>query len=182
MKCLLLLANGFEDHEALTTRDVLLRSNIQVDTASITKTKVVTSSHDLILYTDYILEEINYEDYGCLILPGGKKGVTEGLSNLYNLKDMLKHFANGKLIAAICAAPSLLGMNDLLINKNYTCFPGFENNFYKGHYQDKGVVIDGNIITSKSMYYTIDFALEIIKKITGHNETACLKLKGEKTN
>ena len=183
MHCLLLLANGFEDHEALTTRDVLIRNNIQVTTVSITDETLVTTSHGVTLFTDQILKNINFTLFDCLIIPGGSRGVFEGLDNCSELKEIIHYFNNEKkLIACICAGPHIIGKYGILKDKKYTCFPGCNGKIIGGEYhQELGVVKDDNIITGKSMYYTIDFALEIVEALLGKEKRnqSELKLKGE---
>ena len=82
-------------------------------------------------------------------------------------QDIIKYFNKGKLVAAICAAPSLLGNNGLLKGKKYTCYPGWENESFGGTYTGKEVVKDGNLITARSMYYSTDFGLAIVEYLLG---------------
>lgn len=183
MKCLLFLANGFEDHEALTTRDVLIRSGIEVTTVSITDDIKVTTSHGVTLFADKLLKDVDANAFDAIILPGGYNGVFEGLDNCDALEEIIKNYNNSnKLICAICAAPHIIGKYGLLKDKKYTCFPGCNDKFEGGEYQQKfGVVTDGNIITAKSMYYTIQFALEIVEYLLGKDKRYFmeLKLRGE---
>ncbi len=165
MKGLLLLANGFEDNEALTTRDVLLRANLSVTTASIDDDIFVVSSHDLLVKSDALLKDIAYKDFDFLILPGGGKG-TINLKNSSLISEVIRYFmANSKLVGAICAAPGVLGRLGYLKGHNYTCFKGCEDG--EGENTKECVVCDKNIITARSMYYSIDFALAIIEYLLG---------------
>lgn len=167
MKGLILLADGFEDTEGITTRDILMRGGLIVETASISNSNEVITSHKLKLKTDVLLKDINLNDYLFLILPGGLKGV-ENLSNSDLVKNAIKYFFdNKKDVYAICAAPSILGKMGYLDNKPFTCYPGFEKGI-KGKYTGEGVTItDNHIITGKAMAYSIDFALEILRKVLG---------------
>lgn len=166
-KGILFLADGFEATEAIATTDVLLRTHqIELQLVSIQPSKEVTASNGLVIKADCFLKDIKPEDYDFLILPGGKKGV-ENLSDneivLLFVKNYLRH---GKGVYAICAAPSILGKLHLLNERNYTCFPGFECE--EGLYlEDQGVVIDGNLITARSMAFSIPFGEAIAEKEVG---------------
>lgn len=171
MKGLMLLADGFEDTEALSTRDVLIRGGIDMITCSVKNEPAVMSSMGIELYADTTYRGVTLDDYDFIVLPGGGGG-TRILYTSEFVKDALKHFEN-KLMCAICAAPSVLGKYGYLNNKKFVCFPGFEDGIM-GHYQSDGtVVVDGNIITARSMYYSIEFGLTILKTLLG--EEACKK-------
>ena len=161
MKSALFLADGFETCEALLTLDLLRRANMLVDTVSISDSKTVSSSHEVKVEADKLMKDISFEDYELLILPGGKVG-TENLMKCEKLGEALqRHYIGGHFIAAICAAPSVLGELDILKGKNYTCYPGFEKEEY-GTYQDAMVIRDGTVITGKGLGVTFEFAKEII--------------------
>lgn len=167
MKGLILLADGFEDSEGLTTRDVLLRGGIDVVTASITDKLEVISSHKLKLFADSLLSKLNLDEFDFLILPGGLKGVNN-LSDSNEVINSIHYFIkNNKDVYAICAAPSILGKLGYLNNLKFTCYPGFEKGI-NGTYTGEGVTVSSNhIITSKSMAYSLDFGLAILKKNLG---------------
>lgn len=165
---LILLADGFEETEALTTHDILRRSHlVNVVLASITPELTVRTSAGNKVMADDALERIDPSSYSFLILPGGKEGVENLGKSL-----MVTHFINifekaKKPIYAICAAPSILARRGYYANKKYTCFPGFE--YGDGTYLEQGVVNDGGIITARSMGYTIEFAKEILKQEFGED-------------
>lgn len=167
MKGLILFANGFEDSEGITTRDALIRGRLLVDTASITDTATVTTSHQLVIKTDILLKDANLDEYQFLILPGGLKGV-KNLSESPLVIDTIKYFMNKqKDVYAICAAPSILGKLGYLDHKPFTCYPGFEKGI-NGQYTNEPVTVTSNhIITAKSMAYSLDFALAILNKLAG---------------
>ena len=167
MKGLILLANGFEDTEALTTRDILLRAGIEVDTCSINENRQVQSSFGIILLSDKpLLHSFDYSSYDFLVLPGGGRGV-KNLSESKEAKSIILDFYNkNKLIAAICAAPSILGKMGLLKDKRFTCYAGFSQG-YDGIFTGNEVEVDGNFITARSMKYSVDFGLAIINKLLG---------------
>ena len=108
MKTLMLISNGFEEIEAITVIDILRRCDIEVDVASITGSREITGAHDIKMVTDTLIEDLNAEGYDGLLLPGG-------LPNAHNLRDdervinLVKEYdKNGKVLAAICAAPCIL--------------------------------------------------------------------------
>ncbi len=168
MKGIILLADGFEESEALITVDLLRRGQIQIDLISMMNTKEVTSAHQIPVICDYLLNQIQIEEYQFLILPGGA-AVFQHLKEMKTLQKIIDYFVTQNfLVAAICAAPILLGQWGYLKGKNYTCFKGCEQDSFLGHYlKDENVVCDGSMITAKSMYYTIDFAIAILQKLKG---------------
>lgn len=167
MKLLMLLADGFEDTEALTTRDVLIRAGIEVTTASITDRLEVQSSFGIHVLADALLKLIfDTTPYDGIILPGGGRG-TKNLSESPLVEIYLQKFAaKNKLLCAICAAPSILGKYGYLVGHKYTCFAGF-NEGITGDFTGNEVEVSGNIITARSMHYSIPFALAIIEKLVG---------------
>lgn len=166
----MILADGFEDTEALTTRDVLIRAGLEVTTCSITNRLEVESSFGIHILADALLKLIfDCEPYDFIILPGGGRG-TRNLHECEFLKQYLDYFmSKNKLVCAICAAPSVLGKYGYLKNRKYTCFAGF-NAGIDGIFTGNEVEKDSNIITARSMHYSIPFALKIIETLLG-NET-----------
>ena len=162
MNALILLADGFETTEALTTYDVLLRSHqVEPELCSISSSFEVTSSHGVKVVTSKKLGDIHPEDYGFLILPGGKKGV-ENLKASKEVRNCIEAFiALGKPVHAICAAPSILEGMGYLDGLPFVCFPGFECG--RGLYQEnEGVVNNGKNVTARSMGYSVAFAKAIV--------------------
>lgn len=169
MKGLIILADGFEDVEALCTIDILRRSNIVVDTVSLYDKEVITQSKNKII-VDYLLEEIDETNYDFLIIPGGK-AVFNVLDSNKEVEGLIDRFyVNNKLICAICAAPRLIIKKGYLKNKKFTIFPNCIDDYKGGILLDQGVVVEDNIITAKAMYYSIDFALAIIEKLQGKKQ------------
>ena len=166
MNALLLLADGFETVEALQTLDVLTRTHqILTTTASISDSKIVSSSIGVKVEANALLRDVSLQNYDFLILPGGKLGV-ENLSKSPMVIEAIHAFLdNGKDVHAICAAPSILGALGYLDSLPYTCFPGFQKG--NGTYQDTGVVITPHIITGHSMGYTLPFAEAIVAHYLG---------------
>ncbi len=161
----LFLAEGFEEIEALTVVDLLRRAEIGITTVSITGTKKVTGSHQITVEADALYEDIDYKEASMLVLPGGMPG-TKHLGEHEELVHLLKEFhSHNKNIAAICAAPSVLGVNGILKGKQATCYPGFEDKLLEAVYTGGKTEEDGNIITGKGMGTAIEFSLKIIENL-----------------
>ncbi len=161
----LFLAEGFEEIEALTVVDLLRRAEIGITTLSVTGSKKVTGSHQITVEADELYEDISYTEAEMLVLPGGMPG-TKYLGEHEGLVQLLKEtHEQNKDIAAICAAPSILGINGILKGKRATCFPGFEEKLTEAIHTGNKAEVDGNIITGKGMGTAIDFSLRIIEKL-----------------
>ena len=160
----LFLANGFEEIEALATVDVLRRCSLETKTVSIGSSKNVDGAHGMIVCADLLFSEISENSADALVLPGGMPGA-DNLSKHDELACLLKEQnAKGKLIAAICAAPMVLGKLGLLDGRKATCYPGFES-YLKGATPTGNMVeIDGNIITGKGPAAAIPFATAIASR------------------
>ena len=165
MKCLIFLADGFEDCEALITVDMLRRAGIDIDTVTINETNEVTASHGVTMIADRTLKDTDPAAYDILILPGGKRGTMNLEADERVKASIRKHVDEGKLMCAICAAPSILGHMGILKGKKYTCFPSFRDDSYEGKYQMELAVTDGNIITGRGMGASIEFARQILKQL-----------------
>ena len=173
MKALLLLADGFETVEALQSVDVLTRTHkIEVVTASITDSFLVSSSIGIMVHAMALLREIPLQNFDFLILPGGKKGVENLGASPLVIETIREFLDNGKDVHAICAAPSILGSLGYLDGLPYTCFPGFQKG--NGKYRDTGVVVTPHIITGHSMGYTLPFAEAIVEKYLGEEGKASI--------
>lgn len=163
---LVILANGFEDTEALTTIDILKRAKIDVITSTINEDLDVVSQYGHVIKTNSLLRKINFSDFDFLVIPGGK-AVYNHLIDNHEVHECILYFhKKEKLIASICAGPMVLGKCNILKNFEYTCFPGCEENI-DGIKVDKNVVVTDAIITARSMYFSIDFGLEIVNKLLG---------------
>lgn len=161
------LAEGFEEAEALIPVDVMRRAGIEVYTVGVGY-KTVTGSHLIPVTADVMDCEIAPdEELEGVILPGGMPG-TVNLENSKYLENFINYAAmNGKLLAAICAAPSILGKKGLLSGKKAVCFPGFEDKLLGADVRRDAVCTDGNIITACGAGKAMEFALEIVKYIKG---------------
>ncbi len=164
----LFLADGFEEMEALAPVDILRRAGLEVKTVGVTG-KTVTSSRKIPVVADITTDEICYDDMDMVILPGGLPG-TVNLENSKTVSDAVLYCNdNDKYIAAICAAPRVLGKLGVLNGKNATCFPGNEEALINGganHLTDS-VVVDGKAITGKGAGVAVKFSLAIVEALCG---------------
>lgn len=159
----LFLDNGFEEIEAITTIDLLRRANIALTTVSVTGKAMVLGAHNIAVEADGLIENIDFSDAEMLILPGGATKLDE-CAALCEL--LVRHNDEGKDIAAICAAPSVLGKLGILRGKQATCYPGFEG--FLGESYIGGLVVESkNIVTAKGPGLSSDFAFCLIEKIAG---------------
>ncbi len=160
------LADGFEEIEALCPLDLCRRAGIEAKTVSITEKKEVTGSHGITVKADLTAEN-RLSDFDMIVLPGGMPGSTnldesplvEGCIN-YALK-------NDRYIAAICAAPMILGKRGLLSGKEAICYPGFEKHLEGATISENSVVQSGKIVTAAGMGVSHDFGLKIVEIFCG---------------
>lgn len=174
MKVLTLLATGYEDLEAIGTIALLRRAGIAVDVCSVENLNQVSGHYEIKVEVDVLLSEVDISKYDALFLPGGMPGV----DNLYKVEmvhDIVKHFFNNKILACICAAPSIPGRLGLLKGRNFTCYPGFEDYCQGGIHEDKLVVVDNNLITGKAAGCVHEFAFAIISKLRGEQSAKKIK-------
>ena len=156
----IMLADGFEEVEALACCDILRRAEIKTYLASIDE-EHVKGSHQITVKSDLKAEEIDFSQVEGVVLPGGMPGTLNLQKNETVIK-LIKHCVeNNKLVGAICAAPMILGDMGVLKGKKATCFPGFEENLTGAEVIDDFVVTDGNIITGKGAGASIMFGAAI---------------------
>ncbi|MBU3911610.1 MAG: DJ-1/PfpI family protein [Candidatus Omnitrophica bacterium] len=170
-KAIVVLAEGFEEIEAVTIIDILRRAGIGVTVASLDDLKV-QGSHGVTVLADIELEKAG-SDFDACVLPGGMPGSTH-LATSKTVQDLIEKMnREKKIVAAICASPSLaLAPLGVLNNKKATCYPGMQTHFRQDTaYKTDDVVIDGNIITSRGPATAILFSLAIVEKLIG-KETA----------
>ncbi len=169
------LGNGFEEIEALTVVDVLRRADIDVKTISVSKTKEVKGAHNITVLADKTFDEIDNNAVDMLVLPGGMPGTTN-LEKHKGLKELInKFYQDEKFIAAICAAPSILGKMGILDSSNATCYPGFEKYLKGAIHSEDPVVRHKNIITSKGPGTAMLFALELVEILVGEKKKKDVK-------
>ena len=177
MKLYAFLADGFETVEALGVIDILRRGGVDVCTVSIKADKTVTTSHKIPVIADVVFAGTDFSDGDALFLPGGLPGTTnleahEGLAKLID-----EYNEQGKILSAICAAPSILGHHNILKGKNATCYPGYEEDLYGANATGEGVVRDGRIVTGKGMGKTVDLGLTLLEMLTDKANADLIKNK-----
>ncbi len=169
----LFLAQGFEEVEALTVVDLLRRAQIKVTTVSITGAIMVKGAHDIEVKADALFEETDFTKCDMLILPGGPG--TSSLDRYEALTNLLRlHNQEGKKLAAICAAPSILGRLGILMKKNACCYPGYEDKLAGARISQNEVEVDGNVITSRGVGTAIPFSAAIVEALCSKEESATL--------
>lgn len=173
---LILLANGFEEVEAMAVVDVLRRGEIKIVVAGL-NAGYVESARGVKVIPDTTIDNINADDYDILILPGGVPG-TDNLNADERVKRLILEFSNkGKLTGAICAAPSILAGLGLLEGKKVTSYPTYKEKLGKVDYKEEKVVVDGNILTSRGPATALCFALAIVERLAGKTKADELKQK-----
>lgn len=161
-KVCVLLAEGFEEIEALTVSDIMRRAKVECDLVSIGE-KYVKSSHGLVIEADKIFDESM--EYDLVVLPGGMPGA----ANLRDDERVIRFIKNQnksqKLIGAICAAPIVLGRADLTEDRDITSYPGYEDELPNCNYLEDAVVVDKNIITSRGPATAMEFSYKLLEKL-----------------
>ena len=161
------LATGFEEIEALTAVDLLRRADIQVQTVSIEDKKEVTGAHNISVVADILFEEADYDQCEMIVLPGGMPGTTN-LQKHPGLSAKIDEFHQaGRHIAAICAAPMILGAKGYLDGREATIYTGMEKHLGKAISTGAKAVVADHIITGKGPGCAIDFALTLIEVLKG---------------
>lgn len=165
-----LLAPGFEEAEALVPVDLLRRANVETATVSLTG-EPVPGSHGVTVLADVILDDVDLSKADMLVLPGGGPGY-KNLGKEPKVEQLVRNAAEkGLWLAAICAAPTLLGRWGLLEGKNAVCYPGMEEGLTGAQPRmDQGFVVDGKIITGRAAGSAFDFGLALVEALAGAAE------------
>ena len=167
MNVFVFLADGFEEIEAIVPIDIFRRAGINVTTVSVSETFEVKGAHGVKILADKLFSETDFSSNDLLFLPGVMPGTTN-LDAHEGLKALLKvQSAKKKAIAAICAAPLVLGKLNLLQGHEAICYPGFEENLLGAKLSDNKVVTSGNITTAKGAGVAMEFALKIVENLKG---------------
>lgn len=158
-------ADGFEEIEAFTAIDVLRRAGLDVEIVSVTSDEIVIGAHDISVLCDKNFGNCDFSDAELLLLPGGMPGAAT-LDKHEGLRKLILDFAGkNKPIAAICAAPMVLGKLGLLKGRKATCYPSFEQYLDGAECIDTDVVKDGHIITGRGPGAAMEFALQIVETL-----------------
>lgn len=170
------LANGFEEIEALCPLDLLRRAGVEVTTVSIGGDALkVTGSHGITVLADIDEKDFADEAPEMVILPGGMPGATNLDESAVVDGAIRAALANDAYLAAICAAPMILGKRDLLVGKRAICFPGFEQYLNGATVAAERVVRDGKIITAAGMGVATDFGLALVAALRGKDAAITLR-------
>ena len=167
-KVAVILANGFEEIEALTVVDVMRRANITCHMVGFEDK--VTGSHAIQVQADRVFDG-NLSEYDMIVLPGGMPGSAHLRDNESLISELQKCNQGGKKLAAICAAPIALNRAGLLEGRIFTCYDGVQEQIANGHYHKETVVVDGNIITSRGPATALAFAYHLVETLGGDAES-----------
>ncbi|EFR31833.1 DJ-1 family glyoxalase III [Eremococcus coleocola] len=169
MKISIFFAPGFEEIEALTPADVLRRAGFEVDLLGLEP--VVEGAHQIKVTMDKVLDQV-IDGYDLIVLPGGMPGADNLRKNHFVIESIKKQANSGKKVAAICAAPIVLEAAGLLEDRNFTNYPGFEEQISHGTYlDDRLFVVDGNITTSKGPGTALEFSYQLVDSLGGDAQT-----------
>ena len=166
---IVLLADGFEEIEALAPVDMLRRAGLDVRTVGMNG-RIVCGSHKIPVVCDLLPEEVPLDEISMAIFPGGMPGALNLDAHPFTDKVIEKILERGARLAAICAAPLIFGRRGLLQGREATCYPGFEEELIGAISSGKSVVTDGNITTAKGMGVAIEFSKELISLICGKDK------------
>lgn len=163
-------AEGYEEIEALTVVDMCRRAGINIQMVSVTGERKVTGSHKIGVEMDMLFDEVDFDVLDMIVLPGGMPG-TRNLEAHTGLMACVEAFnREGRGIAAICAAPSILGHKGLLKGRKACSYPGFEKDLEGAEVVFDSVAVSEHVITSRGMGCAIDFSLAIIGKLCGEEK------------
>lgn len=162
-----MLADGFEEMEAVVVADVLRRAGVELLLVSVTGREEVTGAHGIGVMADLLFEKADFSEVEMVVLPGGMPGAAhlqahEGVRNL-----VAGVHSRGRMVAAICAAPMVLGSLGLLEKKQATCYPGFEKYLQGALLSKEAVVADGLLVTGNGPGSALFFALRLAEKLQG---------------
>lgn len=165
------LAEGFEEIEALCPLDLLRRAGVEVKTVAVGKDKTVAGAHNILVVADMCESEFSDVHPEMVILPGGMPGTLNLDASEVVHKAIDSAVCNNAYIAAICAAPSILGKKGLLCGKEAICYPGFEHKLDGAVISKNRVVVDGNIITAAGMGVALEFGLVLVSLVCNKDKS-----------
>lgn len=167
-KVAIALGTGFEPVEALAPTDVLRRAGVEVVLVSVGNSQEVKAAQGIEVVADTTIGDVDLLNFDALVIPGGSGGV-ESLNACAPFLSAVKQFmVDGKLVAAICAGPTILADLDLLDGYTATCYPGCQTNFPEGSYPaEPGVYHDRNLITASGPGWSLKFGREIARALVG---------------
>lgn len=161
-----LFADGFEEVEAITSLDFLRRAEVDAIATGVTARDVV-GAHNIRVNTDITIDELTATLDG-VVIPGGTRGAENIAASDESIELITRLLRDGKLVAAICAAPGVvLGAHGLIGDRRFTCYPGFQVRATSGSFVEERVVVDENLITSRGAGTAAEFAGAIISYLVG---------------
>ena len=166
-KACVFFADGMEECEALIVVDLRRRAGGEVTTASVNGTRTILSTHKIPVGADALAEEVDCAAMDLLVLPGGMPGTLNLGASAAVTEAVKAAAADGRLVAAICAAPSVLGDLGLLAGREAICYPGFEGRLTGASVSTEKVAVSGNITTAQALGSAIPFALALIRQLEG---------------
>ncbi len=173
-KVAVILADGFEEIEAMAIIDVLRRAEMDVVIAGL-HDGAVSSARKVSVVPDSVINLISAEDFDMIVLPGGQPG-SDNLNADKRVKDLVRDFhRKGKLTGAICAAPYVLANAGILEGKHATSYPTYRDRLGNAVYEEKTVVVDGNVLTSRGPGTALYFGLAIVEKFLGKEKAQKIK-------
>jgi protein deglycase len=173
-KVAVLLADGFEEVEALAVVDVLRRADIETLLAGL-RDGPVTGAHGVRVIPDALIEAVSPEAFDMIVLPGGQPG-SDNLNADPRVRELVRGFSRkGKLTGAICAAPIVLADAGVLEGKHATSYPSYKDRLGNAVYEEKTVVEDGNVLTSRGAGTALSFGLAIVARLAGKEKAARIR-------
>ena len=169
-----ILADGFEEVEAMAIIDVLRRAGIDTMIAGLHGGHI-TSARNVKVIPDAVIDTVKAEDFEMIILPGGQPG-SDNLDADPRVKVLITSFSQkGKLTGAICAAPIVLASAGVLKGKRATSYPSYKDRLGGAVYEEKSVVMDGNVMTSRGAGTALSFGLAIVERLVGKEKAQKIK-------
>ncbi len=169
-----LLADGFEEIEAVTIVDVLRRADVQVRTLAL-KNKSVRGAHGITMEADALLEQEHSLNWDLVVLPGGQPGANTLRDDPRVASLIERQLGQNRKVAAICAAPIALGAHGMLKGRRATCYPGFEDQLREAKLTLDPVVVDQDITTSRGPGTAMSFALSLVEQLKGKSQADAIR-------
>lgn len=169
-KIAIFFAKGYEEIEALAVVDICRRCGLTIDMVSVTEELQVEGAHGIMVGMDKTFSKVDFNEYDMLVLPGGGEGTRNLEAHQALMAQVDAFYVAGKYIAAICAAPSILGHRGILKGQRACCYPSFESHLEGAKVTAGPVEVSDNVITSRGMGTAIDFGLAISKVFVGEDK------------
>ncbi len=173
-RVVVVLADGFEEVEAMAVVDVLRRAEIETVIAGLHDGHI-TSARKVKVIPDTVIDTVKPDDFDMIVLPGGQPG-SDNLNADVRVKELIRSFSlKGKLTGAICAAPIVLASAGILQGKRVTSYPTYKERLGGAVYEEKTVVSDGNVLTSRGAGTALNFGLAIVERLMGREKAQTIK-------